>query len=66
MLGLALPVSAMFISFGVASQLPAAYRPYGVVHAVIGLIVGMLVHYPMATYECLDVMPLPNAQTDDK
>jgi hypothetical protein len=66
MLGLALPVTAMFISFGVASQLPPDYRPYGVVHALIGLVVGMLVHYPMAAYDCLDAIPLPKAQADEK
>jgi len=65
-LRLALPLTAIFVSFGVASQFPPAYRPYGIVHGVIGLVVGMLVHYPMARYDCLDTVPLPEARGKDR
>jgi hypothetical protein len=62
----ALPLSAIAISLGVASELPPGYRPYYMVQLLIGFAIGILVHYPMARYDCLDAVPLPRAQADNK
>jgi hypothetical protein len=55
-----LPMLAIFASFMVTAQL--RYRVDGIVNAIIGVVVGVLVHYPLATYECLDAVPLPQAR----
>jgi hypothetical protein len=60
----ALPLTVMFTSAAVARFLPVAYRPLGIVHALIGIIGGVLVHYGVAAYYCLDGVPLPKAQTE--
>jgi hypothetical protein len=62
-LRLVLMVLAMFASYALTSQLPLAYRPHGVVNALIGIVVGVLTHYPLASYDCLDAVPVPEARS---
>lgn len=61
----ALPAIIVGLTFAVTSQFPRDHRPYGFVNAVIAIVVAILIHYPLATYESLDaeVDDLPDART---
>jgi hypothetical protein len=58
-----------FGSLVVTSQWADNYRPYAIVNILFGLLLGVLLHYPIAKYDCIDSLdeaPLPQARTRDK
>lgn len=64
-----LPVVAVLGGVALFSQLPIEYRAYsGGVSVLIGLVVGILVHYQLAAYEPWDprVEPLPDARMPER
>ena len=59
----ALILSAAFVALGVASQLPIAWRPPYLVTVVVGVLIGLVLHYQLASYELVDgEATLPQAQ----